>query len=463
MANFLGRAMALMGRKAAPALSSVASFGRWVSLLVSEAYTGAFQKDVTINQESVLAQSTVFSCTTLIASDIAKCQLNLMERRSDGVWEDTEVSSSFYPVLRKPNAYQTRQRFVESWVLSLLTKGNTITLKQRDDRGLVVGMSILDYDRVETLVAQNGDVYYRLQSDVLNTIPEEAGGVVVPADEIIHDRINCLFHPLVGLSPIFACGLAATQALKILNNSAKFFENMSRPGGILSAPAAISDSTAARLKKYFEENYKGDNIGRLAVLGDGLKYEAMSVNPIDAQLVEQLKMSAEQICAVFHVPAYMVGAAQAPAYNNVEALNQQYYSQCLQSIIESIEANLDEGLDLPFQARTLRTEFDLDDLLRMDQATKADALVKLVGGGVSAPNEARARMNMKPLTGGDTVYLQQQNYSLAALSKRDAGPDPFGKAPAKPAAPAEPPDPEPKEADQTGKGLVMLFGKSFGT
>ena len=43
------------------------------------------------------------------------------------------------------------------------------------------------------------------------------------------------------------------------------------------------------------------------------------------------------------------------------------------------------------------------------------------------PNEARAEIGLQPVAGGDTPYLQQQNYSLAALAKRDAKDDPFSK------------------------------------
>jgi hypothetical protein len=39
------------------------------------------------------------------------------------------------------------------------------------------------------------------------------------------------------------------------------------------------------------------------------------------------------------------------------------------------------------------------------------------------------------VSGGESPYLQQQNYSLAALNKRDTGEDPFGKPAA--SAPAE--------------------------
>jgi hypothetical protein len=48
----------------------------------------------------------------------------------------------------------------------------------------------------------------------------------------------------------------------------------------------------------------------------------------------------------------------------------------------------------------------------MDESTQADVLGKLVGGGVMSPNEARERVNLKPLEGGDTVYMQQQDIPL---------------------------------------------------
>jgi HK97 family phage portal protein len=260
----------------------------------------------------------------------------------------------------------------------------------------------------------------------------------------------CLFHPLVGVSPIFACGLAATQALKIQQNSAKFFENMSRPSGILTAPEEISDETAKRLKAHWEENYTADKIGKVAVLGDGLKYEAMTVNAVDAQLVDQLKLSAEQVASVFHVPAYMVGAAAPPPYNNVQALQLQYYSQCLQALIESLESCLDDGLGLldMVNGRQLGTEFELDDLLRMDTATLSAVLKEQVSAGITSPNEARERLNLPAVTGGDTPYLQQQNYSLEALNKRDTGTDPFAKS-----TPAPP-------VDQTAKALHLLYRKA---
>jgi HK97 family phage portal protein len=418
----------------------------------------SWQTDVEVVHDKVLAQPTLFACITLIAGDVGKCCLNLVERDQDGIWEETDIPA-FSPVLRKPNLFQTMQLFIEQWVISLLSHGNAYILKARDGRGVVVGLYVLDATRVRPLVAPNGSVYYELQEDDLSGVRESMPAV--PASEIIHDRINCLFHPLVGISPIFACGLASTQALKILQNSAKFFQNMSRPSGILTAPGEISDETALRLKNEWEKNFAGDNIGKVAVLGDALKYEAMSVTPLDAQLVEQLKLSAEQVCSTYHVPAYMVGAGPVPANTNVQALTTAYFGQCLQKIMKRIEDAVDEGLGLTnVKGRRIGVMFNLDDLLLMDSATLTSMLKEQREAGITKPNEARRRLNLKPVPGGDTPYLQQQNFSLAALDKRDKGDDPFGK----PAAPAPAPtvpakEPTPPE-DQTDKALHLLYRKA---
>src|SRR5690606_16379920 len=273
--------------------------------------------------------------------------------------------------IAKPNGYQTRLQFFESWVLSKLQNGNAYILKERSADGKsVVGLHVLDPNRVKPLVSDDGSVFYELHVDKLAGLEQQ---VIVPAREIIHDRFNCLFHPLVGLSPIFASGLAAMQGLAIQEDSTLFFQNGAQPGGILTAPGSISDETAARLKEYWDTNFSGKNSGKVAVVGDGLKYEALRAKAVDSQVIEQLRWSAEVVCGVYHVPAFMVGVGPEPNYNNVQNLTLRYYSQCLQKLIEDIEALLDEGLGLNGDVgtgRSLGVEFDLDDLLRMDTVTQ---------------------------------------------------------------------------------------------
>lgn len=408
--------------------------------IVRESFAGAWQQNVEVTVSNVTTHPTLFACVTLIASTIAKMRLRLVQE-SQGVWNEVEVPA-FSPVLRKPNTFQDPQQFIEFWVLSKLLNGNAYLIKIRDNRRVVRALYVLDPNRVRPLVAPNGDVFYQLGRDDLAQLPE-LQGYVVPAREIIHDRWNCLFHPLVGLSPIYASGVAAVQGLNIENNSTNFFGNGSRPGGVLTAPGTISQATAERLKEIFDTNFSGENAGKVLVAGDGLKYEPISMTARDSQLIEQLKWSDEKIASTYHVPLFLVSSKEYPPYNSVTSLITIFYATCIQSLAESIERCLDDGLGLTdgdILAKKYGTEFNKDDLFTMDLATLLDTLER--GKNYLTPNEGRLKANLPPKAGGDAVYRQQQDFSLEALAKRDAQEDPF-----KTNTPAPEPRPEPDDED----------------
>ena len=145
----------------------------------------------------------------------------------------------------------------------------------------------------------------------------------------------------------------------------------------------------------------------------------------------------------------------------MQALDLQYYSQCLQELIENLEETLDLGLGLApdtIDGRGMGTEFDRVDLLQMDTASRVDAATKTTTGGVLSPNEARVRwLDAPPTAGGDSPMMQQQQFSLEALAERDAA-SPFAKpdppAPPPPATPAA--DTTPDEAQLAAAVAVAL-------
>jgi HK97 family phage portal protein len=397
--------------------------GGWINL-VREPFTGAWQRNLEASTDTVLTYSAVFRCIGLISSDIAKLRMRLVRKDANGIWRE-EDNPAFSPVLRKPNRYQTRIQFFASWVESKLVHGNTYVLKGRDARNVVTSMYVLNPELVTVLCAPDGTIFYELRADNVSGIQQT---VRAPASEIIHDRWYTIYHPLVGTSPIHANGIAALQGLRISETSTKFFTNNARPGGILTAPGHIPKETAQRVKDDWDQIYgsAGGGFGQTAVLGDGLKYESMQMTATDAQLLEQLKWSAETVASTFGVPSYMINIGQPPTVgSNVEALQIQYYSQCLQKHIEDIEELLDDGLGLgPRFGNQYGSEFDPEDLLRMDTASKVRAAAEAVKAGFMAPNEARAKFDLGPVQGGDSPYLQQQNYSLAALDRRDSAEPP---------------------------------------
>lgn len=440
---------AVMQQKAPGGLASVDGERGWMTIWNSAQPEYAFQRDHPPNHWTLQRNWTVFACQTLIAADMGKMAIRLMEwSAKDLIYREVE-SPAVSPVLLKPNHYQTWPKFVQQWILSKVGNGNAYMLKERDARNVVVKLYVLDPYRVTPLVAPDGSVYYRLYADDLAGIPDKE--VVVPASEIMHDRMWCLFHPLVGLSPLFASWLAAVQGLTIQEQSKRFFANSSRPGGMLVSPQPISDQLAKDYKKRWEENYAGGNEGRTAVLGNGLKYEPLSQNAVDSELVAQLNLTAAMICSTYHVPGYKVGVGAMPTYQNAEVLNQIYYSDCLQTLVQDAETLLDEGLELP--QKGYNAQFNIDDLLRMDSATQMAFVSKGIEKAVFSPNEGRRRFNMPPVKGGEKPLLQQQNWPIDVLADRPPPTNPAAKAPA-PNVPQ--PDPAAAANDAAAKFATTL-------
>ncbi len=427
------------------ALSGVDNRGGWWPV-VRESVSGAWQRNITVTVEDALQYWTPFRCISIIAGDFAKLRPKLVEQKKiGGIW--TEIREETYSrLLDKPNRNQTRIQFFRNWMESKLTRGNTYVLKERARDGTVVALYVLDPYRVYPLINEFGDVFYELLRD--DFVGFAGHRMLVPASEIIHDRWNTLYHPLVGISPLYAAGINALAARKIEENSARLFANGARPGGIITAPTHIPDDAAKRAKEYWDENFTGENAGKVAVLGDGMEYKEIAMNAVDSELIEQLKWNDLAIAGIFGVPAYKLNIGNVPISNNVQALNQLYYSDTLQPHIEDIELLLDEGLGLTKErSRTIGVEFDLDDLMRMDTAMLGKTVGELVKNGILKPDEARAKLGYDVVPGGDTPYLQHQNYSLAALAKRDAKDDPFENAPEPSTKPPEPDEPEEPDAD----------------
>lgn len=417
---------------------------------ILEPFTGAWQQNVEEKRGDLLTYPTLYACISRIASDIGKLPFTLQQLLESGV-SKAVTNPAYTPVLAKPNNFQTQGQFREYWMIAKLTHGNTYALKRRDARQVVIDLYILDSCRVMPMVSDSGDVYYQLYSDPLNTLPKDypAEGLIVPASEIIHDRCMTLHHPLIGVPPLAAAHWPALKNMKIMRSATEFFANNAQPGGILTAPAGMTDEDAKDVKAYWDTNFSGSNAGRVAIIGADMKFTPFAMKSIDSQMVEQMRYSDEQICQPFGIPPFKVGIGTIPSGLGVDGVNQLYYQDGLQTHIEHMESLLNEGLKI---SAPLSVELNLEPLLRMDESKRAEVESKLVAGKIKLPDESRLRFNLPPTPGGDTIWGQQQDYPLGMLADR-ASWDP-NMQPA--AAPAPVPAPAPTQAEPSDEDKALI-------
>ncbi len=434
--------MKIFGYEITKAIHTVGSVYRQAWQTICEPFSGAWQRNVEEKRGDLITYPTLYACISRIASDIGKLPFTLRQTADNGVSRVVQ-NPAYSPVLNEPNNFQTQGQFREYWMITKLTHGNTFVLKRRDQRGVVIDLYILNPERVIPMVSDGGEVYYQLYTDPLNTIPANypSENLIVPASEIIHDRCMTVHNPLIGIPPLAAAYWPALKNMKIMRSATEFFANNAQPGGILTAPAGMSEQDADAVKAYWGTNFTGQNSGRIAIIGADMKFTPFAMKSIDSQMVEQMRYSDEQICQPFGIPPFKVGIGQIPSGLGVDGVNQMYYQDALQTHIEHMEALLNKGLKV---SPPLTVELDLDPLLRMDEAKRADVETKLVGGKIKTPDEGRLRFNLSPTGGGDTLWGQNQDYPLGMLADRESWdpamqPTPAAPVPALSAPPAEDP------------------------
>lgn len=437
------------------ALHTVSDYrGGWRT--IKEAWTGAWQANYEERRCDLITYPTLYACIYRISSDIGKLPFTLQQYNASNQTSTTVENPAYSPVLREPNNYQTEAQFREYWMLTKLTQGNSYLLKRRDERGVVVDLYVLDPERVMPMVSDAGEVYYQLYIDPLNTIPTNypSANLIVPASEIIHDRCMTVHNPLIGIPPLAAAYWPTLKNMKIMKSATEFFANNSQPGGILTAPAGMTEKDAAEVQAYWATNFSGANAGKVAIIGADMKFTPFAMKSIDAQLLQQMEYADKQICQPFGIKPYKIGLEPPPAGWKAYDVNVEYYGDALQPHIEHMESLLNKGLRV---SAPLSVQLDLDPLLRMDEVAKASVQTTLVGGKIALPDEARQKFNLPPTAGGETLWGQAQDYPLGMLADRATWDPGMQTAPAPAPAPAD----EPPQDDNEVRSIAYEFRKSL--
>ena len=391
--------------------------------------------------------SIVHACVDAYAQTIASLY-GEHYKYDDGGSKILVRNSALSRILHQPNDYQTRSDFMLNLVKSLFMQGNAYVVGYRNNRGEFDSLHLLPAASTSPYIEpESKAVFYALgENPMLGQIEH-----LIPARDVMHIRLHTPRHPLVGVSPIenAAASIAANGA--ITAHQATFFNNMSRPSGVLSTDMKLTADQMMQLRSAWEAQSSGMNSGRIPILSNGIKWEPMSLSSQDSQVVQAFSMTVEDVARAFRVPLPLVGDYRAATYNNVEQLIASWLSTGLGFVLEHIELSFDKFFGL---SRGQFTEFDVDTLLRTDFSTRVDGYTKAIQQGLMTPNEARAKMGGLPaIDKGDVVYAQAQM-------------TPLGYEPPQPVAPAVPtetPEPvdEPEADPEASKSDNVLYLKGL--
>jgi hypothetical protein len=164
-----------------------------------------------------------------------------------------------------------------------------------------------------------------------------------------------------------------------------------------------------------------------------MKMHELGMTMQDAQFLESRKYSDADICRIFGVPQHMVGILDRATNNNIEHQGREFYSMTLMALLRRWEEAMEAALLMDAEQETHRIEFDADELLRADSATRATIYHNAILDGWMTRNEARRREHMAPIEGLNEP-LSPMNMNGGAEPPQD---EPEGREATPAPAPAE--------------------------
>ena len=316
------------------------------------------RSEVSVTADTALTLSAVYRAISILAT--AASQLTLDAWRSGEPIERPAV-------LRKPDVNTHLSAFLEGTVTSLATSGNAYWRLTRNARGEVTNVTLLD--PWQAFPNEDGTLGF--------------GGKTLKPDEFRHLALLRLPGRTLGLGPIQACREEIRRAMQLGTYSGAIFNTGSIPSGVLKTDQNLSPDQA----KQFQDSWEARDPRSVAVLGHGLDYRPVLLDPESAQFLESQQFSTTAIARLFGIPAHMLLAAvegSSLTYTNVAQADLAFVRWTLSQYTREIEEAFTSILPGTQTAR-----FNLDAILRPDTRSRYEAHEIALRAGFLTVEEVR--------------------------------------------------------------------------
>jgi HK97 family phage portal protein len=386
--------------------------------LVPQIVTGYYYPDVGFELERNFAlYGEMYRAQPWLRTVIDK-RANAVARLSLEVWNDAgntrqlDTTSGYAKFAAKPCAFMSPFRFW-SWTQSTVDIYGESYWALVKDKSTGKPTSAMPMHPSRVAIKRSPDTGKYLYMFQSGSGP--ASSLVTFAEEdVVAFR---LFNPLKlerGLSRLESLRSTILAEDSSRNAMAASWKTGGRPGMVLSSDKALGDAGRKRLKDSFDASYSGSSAaGKTLVLEDGLKPFPIQMTAVELQMIETRQLNREEVCGVFDIAPPIVQILDHATFSNISAQMRAFYRDTMAPVLEMLEDDLDAQVGSYFQgAKSAR--FSVDEVMRGDWETRADAAARLALTGALTPNEERELMGYSRYEGPD-AHKADLLYANAAM------------------------------------------------
>jgi hypothetical protein len=146
------------------------------------------------------------------------------------------------------------------------------------------------------------------------------------------------------------------------------------------------------------------------MLWGGGKFNPMTVNPAESQLVDQRRFAIEEVARIFRVPPFMLGVSEnaAMAFASIEQQQLFFRQHTIQPYVEMLEDHFQTLLENP----ATFIKFNMSSIVRADLSSRYNAYNTALLAGFMSVNDVRSLEDLGPVDDGDQYRVPLQNIPL---------------------------------------------------
>ena len=372
-------------------------------------------------REGYQENAIVYRCVNEIANGAASVKFGLF--RGDQPIEEHPLLD----LLMRPNPMNSQSEFFQEVYSYLLLAGNSYILKTGAENREPSELYTLRPDRIK-IVPSKREI--PLSFEYVVNGQTTASYAVDQSTGFSDVKQIMLFNPLndyYGLSPLKAASVDIDQHNLSNKHNVMLLMNGARPSGAVvyrpkdesGANTMLTDTQREQLRGDLLHRFEGSaNAGRTMILEGDFDYKEMGMSPKDMDFTAMKNFAARDIALCFGVPSQLVGIPDANTYSNMQEARLALYEETIIPMLRHIESDLNEWL-VPSFGEDLTLKYLVDDIPAITERRRMiyDNVITAVDKGIITRNEARGRLGLKPIDGGDEVYIPANLFPLGSESK----------------------------------------------
>jgi len=347
----------------------------------------------------------VYVCVNKLARGIARLPIKAYSFDGTTGERQEERTAPVAKLLRQPYTRARSYHLFENCVSNLMIYGNATFVKFRGGNGRTpVELWPLPWSQTEVILGTDVPI------EAYRWTGRTGQRLIFPADDVVH-FMWFTPDPLqpFGVSPLEALGATLSLENAAQRYGISSFGNAARPASFIQSQRNLTRQQRRELREEIEQSYGGpENAFKVALLDNGLDWKPLAFSASEAQLVDNRKISRDEVCAAFDIPPPMIGILEHATYSNITQQHWMLYMDTLAPVLKNMEETLMAQLVDPEPAWDgIFVEFDLDGVLRGNIEQRSQAYQRMLTAGVYTPNELRKLENEEPINdpAADAIYV----------------------------------------------------------